>query len=131
MTKKLLLICLTILFNCQTKKDKSDDPIITIYSVDKDIETIISIQCSEFLNQFDGTEFKTKKLTEKRTVDYFLHQLEDLGLASDKRDPDTRGMILIKTKTATDTICADKFSLRYRNKYYLMSDKLRKEIWTE
>ncbi len=95
------------------------------------IETFISIQCSEFLNSFDSTEVKINDLIEKRTVDDFLQQLDNLGPDNDKRDPDTRALIIMRTKTTTDTICADRFSLKYKGKHYLMSDKLRKEIWAE
>jgi hypothetical protein len=128
--KSTLLICLTILIGCQAKKEKVEDRTIEIYSVDMDIETIISIKCTKFMDSFDSAEFKIKYLNDDETVDNFLAQLGKLELdSSDRGDPDTRAKIIVKI--TSDTICADRFSLKYRDKYYLMSDELRRSIWTD
>lgn len=129
--KKILLICLTILAGCQTKNEKASESTIEIYSVDMNIETIISIECTEFMDSFESTELKVELINEKQSVDRFLGHLDKLVLGNDRRDPDTRAKIIIKDKVNVDTICADRFSLKYRNRYYFMSDDLRKSIWTE
>ena len=126
--KYLLIILLTISLSCRQKQNETT---VRIYSVDVDIETIFSIKCNDFLDTFDSTELKTKDVIEKSTVDDFQVKLKTLQLDSGKRDPDTRAIIILKNEVTTDTLCADRFTIKYRDKYYTMTVDLLKIIWSE
>lgn len=123
---RTLVIVLLMFANCQTNKES----IIEIRSVDMDISTVISIRCEEFEDSFKNTEVRLKNINHKDSVHRFLEQISQLKPDNDKRNPDTRAKIVIKNPFKTDTICADRFSLKYLDNYYVMSDELRKDIWS-
>jgi hypothetical protein len=113
--------------SCQTNKEST----IKIRSVDMGISTIMSVTCENFESFFDSSQVRTKKVDQTESVKSFLSQLSQLELDNDKRDPDTRAIIIIRNATNIDTICADRFSLKYQDKYYIMSNDLRRDIWAD
>ena len=125
--KYSILFFLTFILGCIQKEDKTT---IKIISVDVGITTIISIKCNDFLDSFDSSEFKIKHL-DKSTIDDVREELEGLKQEEDKRDSDTRAIIIVKDGIAIDTLCADRFTIKYRDKFYSMTDNLLKIIWTE
>jgi adenosyl cobinamide kinase/adenosyl cobinamide phosphate guanylyltransferase len=126
--KYSLIVFLAIFLSCGQKDNKTT---IRIYSVDINITTIVSINCNNFLDSFDNAELKIDDFKERSTIDDFQRELRTLERDNEKRDPDTRAIVIVKNEIATDTLCADRFTVKYRDKFYVMTDDLSKIIWRE
>lgn len=126
--KYLPIIFLALILGCGPKNDNTT---IRVYSVHLNITTIVSINCNNFLDSFDNAELKIDDLKKQSTIDEFQKELKTLEQDNDKRDPDTRAIIIVKNEITTDTLCADRFTIKYRDKFYVMTDDLLKIIWGE
>ena len=104
-------------------------PTIEIKSVDMDIMTGASIDCSKFEQAFKSNGIRIKKIERRRAVDKFLSEVKLLSVFEDKTDTDTRAIILLKYEDHVDTICADRFSLCSNGTCYALTNKLRRTIW--
>jgi len=117
----LLIICL----GCQSKQDILS---IEISSVSKHIETFAAVDCGEF-NDYFKDEILKQKFDEKILIDRFMNMLNKLEKDTTGRIPDPRSQVLIKYRSMTDTICADQFSLKYKNAFLNMSVEMDSVLW--
>ena len=121
--KKLVAAIIFLLVSCHPKVK-----VIEISRVDLDIETIVNIRCADFDQQF-GEDMTKKELNSRNDIDNFIALLSRLKKDHTGRNVDTRAKILIKCESFTDTICADRFELMYKQNAFDMSDELRSFLW--
>lgn len=109
--KKIFIMCY-ILISCNNK--------VSILYVDPNISTVFRIQKNKFETYFSD-EISKKEINEKE----ILNEIQKLKPLNEKIEIDVRALILIKK----DTISINKFYLEFRNKTYIINDKLRNTIW--
>jgi len=91
---------------------------ISIHYVDINIESIISIRCTDFESSFQ--DFKSLTINNKGQIIEFVKLLNNLKVEGNeyKNEPDTRIKILLSyDNDSTEVICCDRFHVMKENKY--------------
>lgn len=100
---------------------------VSIHYVHVDVETPISIKCSNFEAYFK--DFKILEIKNKGQIDQIVSMLNSLKLEGTdyKNETDTRIKLCIKfTNDSTETICIDRFHVLRSNKLLVVSDSLKR-----